>query len=131
MGDVWTWSLTNELVLVMGESGCGKSTLGRVLTRLLNPTAGEVRLEGQDFLRLRGEALRQQRRRIQMVFQDAEGSLDPRMSIRHLLIEPLRVHGLLTGSHDAAARDLLQLVSLTPDLLDRLPHEVSGASANE
>lgn len=115
-----------ETLGVMGESGCGKSTLARVLTRLVEPTAGEVRLGGENFLDAHGERLRQQRQRIQMVFQDAEGSLDPRMRVRQLLVEPLRVHGLLDGAERATQKNLLELVNLTPDLLDRFPHELSG-----
>ena len=115
-----------ETLGIMGESGCGKSTLARVVSRLLEPTAGEMRLGSVDLLDARGEQLRRLRRRVQIVFQDAEGTLDPRMRVRQLLVEPLRAHGLLDGAERAVERDLLELVNLTPDLLDRFPHELSG-----
>ncbi|MGH3566819.1 MAG: oligopeptide/dipeptide ABC transporter ATP-binding protein [Pseudonocardia sp.] len=111
---------------VMGESGCGKSTLARLLARLLPPTAGTIRLDGIDLSAASGEQLRRLRRRIQIIFQDAEGTLDPRMRVRDLLLEPLRVHGLLHEPEPTAIDRLLGAVNLTPDLLDRFPHQLSG-----
>lgn len=115
-----------ETLGIMGESGCGKSTLARLLARLIPPTSGQIRLAGADLLAARGERLRHLRRRVQIIFQDAEGTLDPRMRLRDLLIEPLRAHGLLGEPERAAAGRLLDLVNLTPDLLDRFPHQLSG-----
>ena len=78
----------------MGESGCGKSTLGRAILRLEEPTGGSVIFDGEDSRSLKPEALRQARRRMQMVFQDPLASLNPRQSVESLLVEPLTVHGL-------------------------------------
>lgn len=115
-----------ETLGVMGESGCGKSTLARLITRLITPTSGTIRLGFTDLLDARGEALRQLRRQVQMIFQDAEGTLDPRMRVRQLLVEPLAAFGLLEGDRQGVERRLLDLVNLTPDLLDRHPHQLSG-----
>jgi peptide/nickel transport system ATP-binding protein len=112
-----------------GESGCGKSTLGRAVLRLVEPTAGTVVFDGQDLGRLRGEALRRMRRRMQMVFQDPLSSLDPRQSVGSILAEPLRTHGLDTGGRrgvDARVRELLDLVGLPATAANRYPHEFSG-----
>jgi peptide/nickel transport system ATP-binding protein len=113
---------------LVGESGCGKSTLGRAVLRLVEPTAGEVIFEGTDVAALKGEALRTMRRRMQMVFQDPLGSLDPRQNVESLLAEPLRAHGL--GGDSAAIgrrlRDLLDAVGLPAAALRRYPHEFSG-----
>lgn len=113
-----------EVLAVIGESGCGKSTLARLLTRLMAPSAGSVRLGDVDLTRLRGEPLRVFRQRIQPISQDAEGSLDPRMRVRDLLVEPLRSFG--RPADDETVRDLAGSASLTPDLLDRHPHQLSG-----
>ncbi len=114
-----------ETFALVGESGCGKSTVGRCTLRLVEPTSGEVYFKGIDILGLNRE-LRDLRRKMQIIFQDADGSLNPRMRILELLVEPLRVHGLLNGRGMAEALRLLELVNLTPDLLGRYPHELSG-----
>ena len=111
---------------LVGESGCGKTTVGRCLLHLIEPTSGEVRFKGEDILRFNGERLRVLRRKMQIIFQDADGSLNPRMRVFDLLVEPLRVHGLLNGRGNEEALRLLELVNLTPDLLIRFPHELSG-----
>jgi peptide/nickel transport system ATP-binding protein/oligopeptide transport system ATP-binding protein len=113
-----------EVLGIVGESGCGKSTLGRAVMRLVEPDAGEVRLDGRDFARLSGRALREARRRMQMVFQDPFGSLNPRHRAGAIIAEPMKVHGL----PDAKARvaELLRLVGLSPDAVERYPHEFSG-----
>jgi peptide/nickel transport system ATP-binding protein len=113
---------------LVGESGCGKSTLGRAILRLTEPTAGKVIFDGTDVASLKPEPLRHMRRRMQMVFQDPLGSLDPRQDVESLLAEPLRAHGL--GGDDAAIarrlRELLDAVGLPVAALRRYPHEFSG-----
>jgi peptide/nickel transport system ATP-binding protein len=113
---------------LVGESGCGKSTLGRAILRLVEPTAGEVLFDGTDVASLNGEPLRRMRRRMQMVFQDPLGSLDPRQSVESLLSEPLRAHGLGGGTRGIAEkiRGLLDAVGLPSAALRRYPHEFSG-----
>ncbi|RBY94002.1 dipeptide/oligopeptide/nickel ABC transporter ATP-binding protein [Blastococcus sp. TBT05-19] len=113
---------------LVGESGCGKSTLGRAVLRLVEPTAGQVVFDGTDVAALKGEPLRQMRRRMQMVFQDPLGSLDPRQNVESLLSEPLKAHGLGGGTAGIAARirELLDSVGLPAAALRRYPHEFSG-----
>ncbi len=122
---------------LVGESGCGKSTLGRALLRLEEATAGSVVFDGTDLTHLKGEAMRHQRRRMQMVFQDPLSSLDPRQSVQSLLTEPLHVHGLATqdleefgrdspSAHLAKAASMLELVGLPRAALAKYPHEFSG-----
>ena len=113
---------------LVGESGCGKSTLGRAILRLVEPTAGEVLFDGTDIASLAPEPMRHMRRRMQMVFQDPLGSLDPRQDVESLLAEPLLAHGL--GGDKAAIarrlRELLDAVGLPAAALRRYPHEFSG-----
>jgi peptide/nickel transport system ATP-binding protein len=113
---------------LVGESGCGKSTLGRAILRLVEPTAGEVLFDGTDVASLKGEPLRTMRQRMQMVFQDPLGSLDPRQNVESLLSEPLRAHGLGGGTKGIAEkiRGLLDAVGLPSAALRRYPHEFSG-----
>lgn len=107
---------------LVGESGCGKSTLAACLVRLVEPTSGQVLLDGTDFTALPSARLRQSRRRIQMVFQDPYASLNPRMTVRAILTEALETHGLDTGR----VPELLDLVGLDPRHAGRFPHEFSG-----
>ena len=122
---------------LVGESGCGKSTLGRALLRLEEPTAGQVIFDGQDIASLKAEPLRRLRRRMQMVFQDPLGSLDPRQSVQSLMLEPLQVHGLSVAdreelgpdsprTHLAKVAAMLEVVGLPRSALARYPHEFSG-----
>ena len=113
-----------ETLALVGGSGSGKTTLARIVMRLVDPDAGQVRFEGGDLLALRGEALRLARQRFQMVFQDPLGALNPRASIGRLLADPLRLHQLPHGDDAVAA--LLHRVGLDPALARRRPHEVSG-----
>lgn len=113
---------------LVGESGCGKSTLGRGLLRLVEPTGGTVVFDGVDLSTLSGEAMRRQRRRMQMVFQDPLSCLDPRQSVESSLVEGLRAHGL-AQDRAAVAREVLttlDAVGLPPAVLRRYPHELSG-----
>ncbi len=113
---------------LVGESGCGKSTLGRAVLRLVEPTAGQVLFDGTDVASLKGEPLRKMRRRMQMVFQDPMGSLDPRQDVESLLTEPLQAHGLGGGKKDLEKRvgELLDAVGLPAAARRRYPHEFSG-----
>ncbi|GAB3489234.1 dipeptide ABC transporter ATP-binding protein [Nocardiopsis coralliicola] len=113
---------------LVGESGCGKTTLGRAVLRLTALTAGSVLLDGTDLAGLSGEELRRERRRLQMVFQDPLGSLDPRQSVASLLAEGLEVHGIGAGRADRHRRaaEALEAVGLPAAALSRYPHEFSG-----
>jgi peptide/nickel transport system ATP-binding protein len=113
---------------LVGESGCGKTTVGRSLLRLVEPQAGEIRFEGVDLCALTQAALRPLRRRIQIVFQDPMGSLDPRMRVRDLVAEGMRAFGIGAGEAERSERvaRLLQRVQLDPALMWRYPHEFSG-----
>lgn len=117
-----------ETLGLVGESGCGKSTVGRSILRLVEPTAGSVKLQGTDVLALRGEPLRQLRKEMNIVFQDPFAALDPRMLIGDIVSEPLKAHGVVTerGERLERARELLKTVGLRPEFALRYPHEFSG-----
>ena len=116
-----------ETLAVVGESGSGKSTLARTLVRLIEANSGQILFDGEDVRAFRGEALRRYNRRVQMVFQDPYGSLNPRMTVGEMLGEALRVHGLVSPARsDARIAELLDLVRLPADASRRLPHEFSG-----
>jgi oligopeptide/dipeptide ABC transporter ATP-binding protein len=116
----------HETMALVGESGCGKSTVGRLVLRLLEPTRGSVWFEGTDIGVLDGKALRAQRRRMQIIFQDPYASLNPRMTVRQMLSEPLALHGLAPGRQAERVAELLGLVGLADAYADRYPHEFSG-----
>ena len=115
-----------ETLALVGESGCGKSTVGRLVLRLLEPTSGSVRIDGIDIGGLSEAALRAQRRRMQIIFQDPYASLNPRMTVGQILGEPLRLHGLAQGREAERVAGLLGLVGLHRAHADRYPHEFSG-----
>jgi len=116
-----------ETVGLVGESGCGKSTLGRVITRLLPITSGNVFFEGVDLTKLGAEKMRQYRRQLQMIFQDPYSSLDPRMTVGDIIAEPLVNFGLLDRrGKDKRVQELLRIVGLNPYFNNRYPHEFSG-----
>ena len=111
---------------IVGESGCGKSTLGRLVLRLIEPTQGQVVFAGTDLGHLEPAALRAQRRQMQIIFQDPYSSLNPRMTVGQILIEPLRLHGLHGSRHAERVAELLQTVGLASEHAGRYPHEFSG-----
>lgn len=117
-----------ETLGLVGESGCGKSTTGQAILRLIEPTAGRIVFHGKDITTMRGGALRPLRREMQIVLQDPFSSLDPRMTVRSIVAEPLRVHGVGDGARDRRRRvdELLELVGLQSELGSRFPHEFSG-----
>lgn len=117
-----------ETVAIIGESGCGKSTLAKTLLRLVPAQQGRAFLNGKDLLTLSGEELRQARKDIQMVFQDPYAALDPRMSVRQILSEPLRIRGLgkTEAASDRAMAAVVDKVGLPDGTLDRYPHQFSG-----
>ena len=116
-----------ESLALVGESGSGKTTLARALLRLIEPTAGEIRFDGDDLLAVPARELRHLRRHFQMVFQDPYGSLDPRQTVRQALAEPLRIHRLVAREQTATrVVELLSLVGLSEALAARYPHELSG-----
>jgi oligopeptide/dipeptide ABC transporter ATP-binding protein len=117
-----------ETLGLVGESGCGKSTVGRVILRLLDATEGEILFDGKNIEKLSHKQLLPYRRKMQIVFQDPFGSLNPQMTIGSALLEPLRVHRLVTGKKELRekAQHLLELVGLGPEHMHRYPHEFSG-----
>jgi oligopeptide transport system ATP-binding protein len=117
-----------ETLGLVGESGCGKTTIGRCILQLERPTAGDVMFEGQPLTTLTDAELRPIRRRMQVIFQDPYSSLNPRMTVRQLLTEPLKVHGLALDRQTRRQRvaELLADVGLPPALGERYPHELSG-----
>lgn len=119
--------MRGETFGVVGESGCGKSTLGRTLIRLLKPTDGHIYLEGQDIATLKGTELKRMRKKAQIIFQDPSACLNPRRTVKQILMEPFEIHQM-GGQMDVDARimELLQLVGLDSYHLSRYPHELSG-----
>lgn len=117
-----------ETLGLVGESGCGKSTLGRAIMRLVEPTAGEIFLNGENLTQMRGGSLRARRRRFQMIFQDPFGSLNPRMTVADIVGEALDIHGLTDSATARRKRvaELLEAVGLDAAYAQRYPHEFSG-----
>ena len=118
---------TGQTLALVGESGCGKSTVGRLILRLIEPTAGQIRFAGRDILNLSERQLRAFRREVQIVFQDPYASLNPRMTVEQLLAEPLALHDIVpAGRRHERVIELLKLVGLDGRFAQRYPHEFSG-----
>jgi len=116
-----------ETLGLVGESGCGKSTTGRCILQLYKPTAGEIDFDGSDLVKVHGGELRSFRRKMQMIFQDPYASLNPRMSVRDIIGEPLLVHNLFKPKERAErVAELMKVVGLNPFYASRFPHEFSG-----
>ncbi|MBL6615897.1 MAG: dipeptide ABC transporter ATP-binding protein [Reyranella sp.] len=115
-----------EVLGLVGESGCGKSTLGRLLIRLLEPTAGSVMFDGHNVAAAEGAELQALRRRFQMIFQDPYGSLNPRMQVHEIVTEPLRLAGVSRKECRARSPQLLAMVGLSPEHGTRYAHQFSG-----
>ncbi|HEV2913168.1 MAG TPA: dipeptide ABC transporter ATP-binding protein [Pyrinomonadaceae bacterium] len=119
--------LSGETLGLVGESGCGKSTVGRCLLRLIEPTSGEISFDGRDVLAMGRRELRELRQQMQIIFQDPYASLNPRLSVRDIVSEPLVIHGI--GNKEERRErvaELLRKVGLDPDYMNRYPHEFSG-----
>ena len=110
---------------LVGESGSGKTTVGRCVLRLLEPTSGSIKFKGQELIGLPASEMRQLRREMQIVFQDPQASLDPRLTVGFAIAEPLRIQKV-PGDHEKRVAELLDLVGLAPDHARRFPHEFSG-----
>jgi oligopeptide/dipeptide ABC transporter ATP-binding protein len=116
-----------ETLGLVGESGCGKSTTGRLILRLIDATGGSVAFRGQELMKLSQSAMVAHRRNLQLIFQDPFSSLNPSMTVREIIAEPLQVHGVDVGSGiDRRVAELLQMVGLKPEHMRRFPHEFSG-----
>ncbi|MEM2393713.1 MAG: ABC transporter ATP-binding protein [Candidatus Bathyarchaeia archaeon] len=118
-----------EIVGLVGESGSGKTTLARLILRLLEPTSGNIFFEGQDILSLNNSGLKEIRKKMQIVFQDPYGALNPRLTVRDALEEPLKIHGLYDPKERVdVIKKMLKSVGLNPPdvFLDKYPHELSG-----
>jgi peptide/nickel transport system ATP-binding protein len=116
-----------ETLALVGESGSGKSTLARLILRLVEPTSGSISFDGVDLLALPREPLRKTRHRMQIIFQEPESSLNPAMTVRTIVREPLDIHRIGTwADREDRTLELLKLVGLKPELAQRFPHELSG-----
>ena len=116
-----------ETLGLVGESGSGKTTVGRTILQLYRPTSGSVYFRGEDLTKLEGKDLRSARRNMQMVFQDPYASLNPRLSVGNIVVEPLEIHGIGDKkSREMRVAQVLELVGLNPVFINRYPHEFSG-----
>lgn len=115
-----------ETIGIVGESGCGKSTTGRCVLGLIEPSSGEIIFQGKDITTLSKREIKNSRKDMQMVFQDPMASMNPKLSIREILSEPLIAHKILRSEHDQLLSETMRLVGLPEEHLSRFPHEMSG-----
>jgi oligopeptide/dipeptide ABC transporter ATP-binding protein len=117
-----------ETLGIVGETGCGKSTTARLIARLIDPTAGEIYFDGRNITKLRGRAMKEVRRDMQMIFQDPYSSLNPRKTVGSIIAEPFAIHRIFraTAERTRAVRELMETVGLNPEHYNRYPQEFSG-----
>ena len=124
--DVSLTVLEGETLGIVGESGCGKSTLGRLIMRLIEPTAGKICLDGEDLPSMSQKELRLRRKDFQMIFQDPYAAFNPRMTVQKILEEPLQTYQIPRDTWQQKISEILEVTGISPDFLGRYPHEFSG-----